>query len=111
MLKIQGKEVKLTNQTKIYWPDEGITKGDLIHYYDKMSKYILPYLKDRPESLNRFPNGIKGSSFYHKDAGDTAPDWVSSIKVFSESNQKISITLFAMIKQRFCTLLISVALK
>ncbi|WP_346236501.1 DNA ligase D [Niabella insulamsoli] len=86
--KVQGKEVKLTNQSKIYWPDEGITKGDLINYYEKMSKYILPYLKHRPESLNRFPNGIKGSSFYQKDAGDTAPDWVSSIEVFSESNQK-----------------------
>ncbi|MFT3945393.1 MAG: DNA ligase D [Agriterribacter sp.] len=88
IIKIDKREVKLTNQQKIYWPDEGYTKADLINYYDKMAKYILPYLKDRAESLNRFPNGIKGSSFYHKDAGDTAPGWVSSVEIFSESNQK-----------------------
>ena len=86
--KIGKAELKLTNQNKIYWPDDGYTKGDLIDYYEKMADYILPYLKGRPESLNRFPNGIKGDSFYHKDAGDTAPGWVSTAKVFSESNQK-----------------------
>lgn len=87
-IKIGKQEVKLTNQNKIYWPAEGYTKGDLIDYYNKMSRYILPYLKDRPESLNRFPNGIAGESFYHKDAGDTAPDWVAKAKMFSESNNK-----------------------
>ncbi|MCH5717229.1 non-homologous end-joining DNA ligase LigD [Niabella hibiscisoli] len=87
-IKIGKQEVKLTNQSKLYWPDEGYTKGDLIAYYDQMSKFILPYLKDRPESLNRFPNGIKGPSFYHKDAGDSAPDWVNSVEVYSESNNK-----------------------
>lgn len=88
IITVDKHEVKLTNQQKIYWPDEGYTKGDLINYYDTMSRHILPYLKNRAESLNRFPNGIKGSSFYHKDAGDTAPDWVSSVEIFSESNQK-----------------------
>ncbi|GAB3412959.1 DNA ligase D [Niabella aquatica] len=87
-LKIGTKEVKLTNQNKIYWPDEGYTKGDLVNYYEKMHAYILPYLKNRPENLNRFPNGIKGGSFYHKDAGDTAPGWVTSVEIFSESTQK-----------------------
>lgn len=87
-VKTGTKEVKLTNQNKIYWPDEGYTKGNLVNYYEKMHPYILPYLKNRPESLNRFPNGIKGSSFYHKDAGDTAPDWVESVEIYSESTQK-----------------------
>ncbi|MGC4231693.1 MAG: DNA ligase D [Niabella sp.] len=87
-VKIGAKEVKLTNQNKIYWPDEGYTKGNLVDYYEKMHTYILPYLKNRPESLNRFPNGIKGSSFYHKDAGDTAPGWVESVEIYSESTQK-----------------------
>lgn len=88
VLKIGTKEVRLTNQQKIYWPGEGYTKGDLTGYYDAMSNYILPYLKNRPESLNRFPNGINGPGFYHKDAGDTAPDWVSSIELYSESTEK-----------------------
>ncbi|HMR82844.1 MAG TPA: DNA ligase D [Niabella sp.] len=87
-VKTGAKEVKLTNQNKIYWPDEGYTKGNLVDYYEKMHTYILPYLKNRPESLNRFPNGIKGSSFYHKDAGDTAPGWVESVEIYSESTQK-----------------------
>lgn len=87
-VKIGAKEVKLTNQNKIYWPDEGYTKGDLVDYYERMHSYILPYLKNRPESLNRFPDGIKGSSFYHKDAGDTAPGWVESVEIYSESTQK-----------------------
>lgn len=88
LLKIGRQELKLTNQQKVYWPEQGYTKGDLIAYYENMSKYILPYLKDRPESLNRFPNGIDGDSFYQKDAGDSAPDWVTSVEMFSESNQK-----------------------
>lgn len=88
IVKVDKKEVHLTNRHKIYWPDEGYTKGDLINYYDKIAGYILPYLKDRPESLNRFPNGIKGTSFYHKDAGETAPGWVSTVALYAESTQK-----------------------
>ncbi len=88
IVKINRKEVKLTNQNKIYWPDAGYTKGDLVDYYNQMSRFILPYLKGRPESLNRFPNGISGDSFYQKDAGDNAADWVATEKILSESNQK-----------------------
>src|SRR5690349_20973641 len=62
-----GEPVRLTNPGKIYWPDEGITKGDLLDYYREMADVILPYLKDRPESLHRHPNGIKGVSFFQKD--------------------------------------------
>src|SRR5690606_18985913 len=65
--KINGKELKFTHLSKVYWPGEGITKRDLFNYYYRMAEYILPYLKDRPMSLNRFPNGIKGPSFYQKD--------------------------------------------
>ncbi len=85
---IGGKQVKLTNQSKVYWPNEGYTKGDLIDYYQDMSAYILPYLKDRPQSLHRFPNGIKELSFYHKDAGAGAPDWVKTVNIYSASNDK-----------------------
>jgi len=83
-----GNELKLTNQNKIYWPEEGYTKGDMINYYNIMHKYILPYLKDRPESLNRTPNGINNKGFYQKDAGGQAPDWVKSVKLYSESTDK-----------------------
>lgn len=80
--------VKLTNQDKIYFPEENITKGDVIDYYQSIARYILPYLKNRPLSLNRFPNGIEKQSFYQKDAGDHIPEWIKTTQVYSESNDK-----------------------
>ena len=79
----------LTNLTKLYWPDEKITKGDLIEYYRSMAPYILPYLKNRPLSLKRNPNGIRDAGFYHKDAGDIAPSWMKTADVYSPSSNKI----------------------
>jgi len=81
-------KVKITNRDKIYWPKEKITKGMMIDYYQSVADYILPYLKDRPESLKRNPNGIIDKGFYHKDAGDEAPDWVKSTSIYSESTKK-----------------------
>lgn len=88
MLRINGDEVKLTNLTKIFWPEEEITKGDVIEYYQSISKYILPFLAGRPESLLRHPNGIKAPAFYHKDAGDNVPGFVDTKKIHSESGNK-----------------------
>ncbi len=85
---VDGHELKLTNQNKIFWPDEKYTKGDVINYYNKVSDYILPYLIDRPQSLKRNPGGIVDKGFYHKDAGDKAPQWVKSVEVYSESGNK-----------------------
>ncbi len=80
--------VKLTNQDKVYFPKDGITKGDVIAYYQSVATYILPHLKNRPLSLNRFPNGIEEQSFYQKDAGEHIPDWIKTTQVYSESNDK-----------------------
>jgi len=87
-ISANGHEVKLTNQQKVYWPKEGITKGQVLNYYNQISKFILPYLKDRPQSLKRNPNGISDKGFYHKDAGDAAPEWVDQIELYSESADK-----------------------
>lgn len=85
-----GKEkVILTNQHKIFWPDEGYTKGDVISYYEKMASFILPHLKNRPLSLKRNPNGIRDEGFYHKDAGEKAPKYVDVFKTDSESSNKV----------------------
>jgi bifunctional non-homologous end joining protein LigD len=83
-----GHRVKLTNQTKVYWPDEGFTKGDVIQYYEAISPYILPYLKDRPQSLKRNPDGIKSKGFFHKDAGADAPAWVKHVSILAESTNR-----------------------
>lgn len=86
---IFGKDrVKVTNLKKIFWPEEKITKGDVIEYYRSISKYLLPFLKGRPQSLLRTPNGIKGQSFYHKDAGENVPSFVQTKKIHSESGDK-----------------------
>ncbi|WP_449400625.1 DNA ligase D [Chryseobacterium wanjuense] len=87
-ITLNKHKVKLTNQDKIYFPKDGIRKGDVIDYYQSVAGYILPHLKNRPLSLNRFPNGIEEQGFYQKDAGDNIPDWVKTTQVYSESNDK-----------------------
>jgi len=77
-----------SNLDKLYWPDEGITKGDLINYYETIAPFILPYLKNRPLSLKRNPNGIKDAGFYHKDAGDIAPAWMKTADIEAASTGK-----------------------
>ncbi len=85
---VGGHTVELTNTDKIYWPGEGITKGDVVAYYDSMYRYIMKYLKGRPQSLKRNPNGIRDKGFFHKDAGDNSPEWVDTYPVWSDSADK-----------------------
>src|SRR4051812_36329255 len=87
-LKFGKITVRTTNLGKLYWPEEQITKGDVISYYQEISKFILPYLKNRPQSLRRTPNGIRDGGFFQKDAGGEAPPWVPSVKLYSESTRK-----------------------
>ncbi|MFD2163896.1 DNA ligase D [Paradesertivirga mongoliensis] len=88
--EVYGKKtLKLTNLNKLYWKKEGITKGQLIEYYRSVSNYILPFLKDRPLSLNRHPNGIDAPNFFQKDLDtDQIPDWIQYQPMYSESNDK-----------------------
>jgi bifunctional non-homologous end joining protein LigD len=76
--KICGHDLKFTHLAKVYWPEDGVTKRDMFNYYYQVAEYILPYLKDRPQSLNRFPGGIHAPSFYQKDVKGKAPDWVKT---------------------------------
>lgn len=86
--KIGGHDLKFTNLSKIYWPKEKLSKRDMLNYYYQVAPYILPYLKDRPQSLNRFPNGIDGKSFYQKDVTGKVPDWVKTFPYTSEGKKK-----------------------
>lgn len=83
--KTGSTELELTHLDKVFFPKHKYTKGDMIDYYRSVAKYMLPYLKDRPHSLNRMPNGIKGESFYQKN-NPHLPDWVPHADIFSESN-------------------------
>nr|WP_295922586.1 DNA ligase D [uncultured Dyadobacter sp.] len=86
--KISGHEVKFSNLSKLYWPEDKITKRKLINYYYQVAPIILPYLENRPLSLNRFPNGIHGKSFYQKDVTGKVPDWIGTFPYTSEGEQK-----------------------
>jgi bifunctional non-homologous end joining protein LigD len=88
-LQIDGQAVHVTNLGKVYWPEDGYTKGDLIEYYRTIAPIMVPYLKDRPESLHRHPNGIGAKSFFQKDAGGQAPDWIQVAPVRSDSGGKV----------------------
>jgi bifunctional non-homologous end joining protein LigD len=82
------KTVTISNPNKIFWPGERYTKGDLIAYYRDISRWILPYLRNRPVVLTRFPDGIEGKSFYQKDAPEFAPDWMRTVAIWSEDTQR-----------------------
>ncbi len=77
--------LELTHLDKIFFPKHRYTKGDIIHYYETVAAYMLPYLQGRPCSLNRMPNGIGGESFYQKN-NEHLPEWVPHADIFSESN-------------------------
>jgi bifunctional non-homologous end joining protein LigD len=80
--------VRITNPDKVFWPNERYTKGDLIAYYRAVAPYLLPYLRDRPLVLTRYPDGIDGKSFYQKDAPDYAPDWIRLETLWSEGSER-----------------------
>ena len=78
----------LSNLDKPFWPEEGYTKRDLVDYYHRIAPLLLPYLKDRPMNLERYPDGHDGKSFYQKDAPGFLPDWIATTVVLSESKGK-----------------------
>jgi bifunctional non-homologous end joining protein LigD len=83
-----ARNFKITNPEKVFWPAESYTKGDLIAYYHEIASWMLPYLKDRPVVLTRYPDGIEGKSFFQKDAPAFAPDWIRTEKVYSDDSQR-----------------------
>jgi len=86
-LDVDNITIHISNPDKIYWQESGYTKYDMLDYYIKMSQFILPYLKDRPESLHRHPSGINGESFYQKDH-EYLPGWIETHAIHSKSSEK-----------------------
>jgi bifunctional non-homologous end joining protein LigD len=77
-VKVAGHELSFSHLGKIFWPKEKYTKRDLLNYYYQVAPYILPYLKNRPQSLNRHPNGITGPGFYQKNVSGKVPGWITT---------------------------------
>jgi bifunctional non-homologous end joining protein LigD len=84
------RELRLSNLDKVFWPDEGYTKGDLLNYYFNISPLMLPHLIERPLTLKRMPNGIKGDFFYEKNAPRHKPKWMPTIPVGSDEGKVIN---------------------
>jgi bifunctional non-homologous end joining protein LigD len=84
ILNVDGKPLKFTNLNKVFYPREKYTKRDVLNYYDAVADLILPYLKDRPLSLKRYPNVIDSEFFFQKDAAKSFPDWLRTEKIQSE---------------------------
>lgn len=82
----------ITHPDKVLWPDDGYTKHDLLEYYQNVSTYMMPHLFEKPIVMHRFPNGIDTGGFYQKEAPDSLPDWMHTVKV-KHSNKMISYLL------------------
>jgi bifunctional non-homologous end joining protein LigD len=87
--EIDGKSVRVSNRDKLYWPDERLTKGDLIDYYRAIAPVLLPHLRDRPMSLNRTPDGVLSEGFFQKDVKKIAPPWAQLAPIVGESGSRL----------------------
>jgi bifunctional non-homologous end joining protein LigD len=87
-LEIEGKRLRLSNLNKVYFPESGITKRELLAYYYRIADYILPFLKNRALVLRRYPDGIRGQAFFQKDMRDGLPDWFETVPIESEGENK-----------------------
>ncbi len=85
-MTVDGRELRLSNLNKVFWPEEGYTKGDLVAYYFNIADRILPYLSGRPLTMKRMPNGISGQFFYEKQAPSHTPDWMPRCAVESQAS-------------------------
>ena len=79
--EVDGHELLLSNLDKILYPEAGFTKGQVIDFYIRVSRFLLPHLKDRPVTLKRYPNGVSGKHFYQKDAPRYRPEWIRTFPV------------------------------
>jgi bifunctional non-homologous end joining protein LigD len=88
-LEADGRELRVSNLDKVYWPDDGITKGDLLAYYWNVAELLLPHLQDRPLTMKRMPDGLAGEPFYEKQVPAHAPDWLPTAAVPTEEDSRV----------------------
>jgi bifunctional non-homologous end joining protein LigD len=81
VIRVDGREIEISRPEKVLFPDDGITKGELIQYYARIAARMLPYLRDRPLTLERYPNGIKTKRFFQKEVSSYFPKWIRTVTV------------------------------
>jgi bifunctional non-homologous end joining protein LigD len=96
ILEIEGERVSLTSLDRIYWPDEKLTKFDLLSYYLCVGGRILPYLRDRPAILQRYPRGIKAPMFFQQDL-ESAPAFIKSVHLTNQEGRDLDYAVFSTI--------------
>jgi bifunctional non-homologous end joining protein LigD len=92
-LTLGGRRVKLTNLSKVFWPESGITKRDLLQYYADVSPWLLPHLQDRAMVMKRYPNGARGKCFFMKRVPDPHPDWLETCAIEHKSGSVIDFPM------------------
>src|SRR5574339_1213189 len=97
ILKVQGREVRLTNLRKMFWRERNITKGNLIQYYADVADVLLPHIRDRAMVMRRYPNGAAGQQFFMKEAPTPRPPW---IRICPIDHGKAKVVNFPVIDDR-----------
>ncbi|MEV4567075.1 non-homologous end-joining DNA ligase [Nonomuraea sp. NPDC049419] len=98
-VKVDGRELTLSNLDKVLYPDNGFTKAEIIDYYSRIAPVLLPHLQGRPLTVKRFPNGVTGQSFFEKNAPDHTPDWVRRVNLPAPGSTKNRETIdFAVVE-------------
>jgi bifunctional non-homologous end joining protein LigD len=92
-LTVAGKVVRLTNLEKLFWPDLGVTKGDLIQYYADVAPLLLPHIRDRAMVMKRYPHGAAGEFFFMKRAPSPRPDWIQTCRIDHDSGNVIDFPM------------------
>jgi bifunctional non-homologous end joining protein LigD len=87
-VRVADRTLRLTNLGKVYWPEAGFTKGQMIDYYTRVAPVLLPHLRDRPLTLKRYPDGVEGEMFYEKNCPKHRPPWIETVRVWSDSNSR-----------------------
>ena len=93
ILEVEGQPVSLTSLERVYWPDEKITKFDLIRYYLEVSLHIMPFLKDRPAILQRWPRGIKAPMFFQQDL-ERAPSFIKTVRLTNQAGRQLDYAVY-----------------
>jgi bifunctional non-homologous end joining protein LigD len=96
ILKVGRDQVSVTSLDRIYWPDEKLTKFDLLSYYLKVADYIMPYLQDRPAILQRYPRGIKAPMFFQQDL-DSAPEFIKTARLTNQEGRQLDYGVYSTV--------------
>lgn len=96
IVEVEGQRVSITSLDRVYWPDEKLTKFNLLTYYLKISSQIMPFLKDRPAILQRYPRGIKAPMFFQQDT-ESAPAYIKTVRLVNQEGREVNYSVYTTV--------------